>query len=351
MNNNKLKPLTISPKTLNFEILTPGDNKTLRVQIKNPNKQPVIWHADNNGTKWLYLNESEKAGKLVPGEPRTINVHVNTDSLIAGRHAAALTFTAEEDKKSVSAQLPVILAISLARSLPSEEQQSFVVSPFEVGLNFTLNLISDHTLPLTITNWDRRNKLHWNANADGTNWLKLDRYKGDLQPGERQTIYVTADTSLLKLGDYPSTLSFSTTVAGVSSTVQIQAELHAGVIAYSDSGPKPPKAIPTSLDFGTVDYKKCLNITNQDSHPVTLIMDNRGKPWLTLDDMNAITPIILQPNGKPNDTTQVTVKIIRTDLPVSPNYNMDLMPTVTFIDQALGNESASTPVPVTMAVP
>ena len=350
MQNDDLKPLTLSLKPLNFGNLTQGNNKTLQVQISNLNNQRVIWHADNGRTKWLYLNEDEKAGNLEPGEQRNINVNVKTDSLVAGRHAAALTFTSEGDNKSVSTQLPVILAVYPALGSLPQAQQSFALSPLEVGLSFTLNLISDHALPLTITNWDSQNKLHWKADADGTNWLTLDRYEGDLQPGERQTIYVTADTSLLKLGDYPATLNFITTVAGTSSPVQIQAELHVDATPDSDSGPKAPKANPTRLDFGPSGNPATLLITNQDSRPVTLKMDNRGKPWLKLDGNIAIANIILQPNGQqPNDTKQVIVTIDRTGLPTGL-YSMDLTPTVTFANPALGNEPASTPVPVTMTV-
>jgi hypothetical protein len=226
-----------------------------------------------------------------------------------------------------------------------------------VGLSFTLNLISDHALPLTITNWDSTYKLHRKADADETNWLTLDRYEGDLKPGERQTIYVTADTSRLTLGDYPATLNFITTMegtstkmAGTSSPVQIQAELHVDATPDSDSGPKAPKANPPSLDFGSVGNQAQLQITNQDSRPVTLKMDNNGKPWLKLDGNIAIANTILQPNGQLNDTKQVMVTIDRTGLPPQ-RYNMDLKPTVTFANPALGNETATTPVPVTMTVP
>ena len=278
------QPPTVNPNSLDFGNPPQGDSKTLQVMISNPGTQPMLWDADTSKTRWLALDTL--TGNLQPGQSLTVNVTVNTHFIVVGKHTATLTFTSEGDNKSASTQVPVILTVSPASGLEPQLQQNFAVSSLEARLSFTRNLNSSQTLPLVITNWDSQNALKWSADNAGTNWLSLDRIEGILQPGERQTIYVTADTNPLKLGNYAATLNFITTTMGTESTEQIQAELHVGERPDSDSGPKSPVTNPTRLDFDTVWHQAALKITSPgpqsspsfNTQAVNLKMDNRGMP-------------------------------------------------------------------------
>src|SRR5438132_1492063 len=94
----------------------------------------------------------------------------------------------------------------------------------------------------------------WRIDTCGTNWLSVDRKTGSLQTGEQQTIYVTAYTNSLTHGDYASTLSFTTEVAGIKSALQVQAELHVNAIPYGDNGPKAPTVAPNYFNFDATQH-------------------------------------------------------------------------------------------------
>src|ERR1700730_5455927 len=49
----------------------------------------------------------------------------------------------------------------------------------------------------------------WLADAGESKWLIMEPDHGILQPGERQSIRVTADTSTLAVGEHSVTLTFS----------------------------------------------------------------------------------------------------------------------------------------------
>ncbi len=124
--------------------------------------------------------------------------------------------------------------------------------PPVVGLNFgTLTPKSSETLPLAITN-PYNQKADWTADAGGTIWMTLDRYKGTLQPLEQQTIYVSVNASSLAAGDYASTITFTQQVLGKTSTsIQVPVTLHVGRTPYGDNGPHVPTVSPNYLDFST----------------------------------------------------------------------------------------------------
>ena len=207
--NNILPPL-VNPKTLHVGALPQGSSKTSQVVISNPYKQSVLWHSSTCGAEWLNLDPPR--GSLVTGQQETVNIKVDTSSLAIGNYTATLIFTSEEEPSSASIQLPVSLTVLSSDKYP-EAVQSLAISPFAVGLNFARYLNSSKTIPLAISNQDGQNQVKWTA-VTGASWLTIDRYEGTLEAHEQQTIFVTASTSSLPLGDYAATLTVTTDLVG-----------------------------------------------------------------------------------------------------------------------------------------
>ncbi len=270
--NEEVRPPDLSPKSLDFGTLPQGGSKTLQELIRNPNKQPLLWHADTGGTSWLTVDPS--AGTLQPGEQQTINVMVDATSLAVGGHIATLTFTSEGDERSVSEQVLVTLVISP------------VIAP-AVGLSFaTLKPESSSTLPLLISNMDSRT-IDWTVHTGGTSWLTVDPSTGTLQPGEHLPIHVTANSHSLRARRYLATLTFTSEVSGIKSAgVQVPVLLYIGAMPDHDDGPHFSKMSANALSFSTQHKGKTsqqLVISNQDDSQVDWTLDSGGVNWLKVD--------------------------------------------------------------------
>ncbi len=335
------EPPTVNPKALDFGNLPQGDSETLQVVISNPDKQRrLLWHADTCGTRWLNLDML--TGNLEPGKQQTVKVTVDTSSLAVGNHAATLIFTSEGDASSESTQVPVTLSVLPSGNM-QQEVQRLAVSPLAVGLNFARFLNSSKTLPLAISNQDSQAPVKWTADNSGTRWLNLDRWGGTLQPGEQQTIFVTANTGSLPLGDkYAATLTFTTNGVGSNlASVQIQAKLHVSPEPFGDDGPHAPVVSPVRFDFNTQQVSGKLVITNTNAVQVYWTMDTGGVNWVTLGQNNGT----LQAGGQ----ATVNVMIDTSLLPhQAGTYKTDLKVTFAFNP---GGNSTSTLVPLTMTVP
>jgi hypothetical protein len=343
--NEELEPPTLNPNTLDFGTLQQGASKTLPVTIRNPGQKPMLWHVSRLGTRWLSVDP--EAGAIEPNLQQTVNVTIDTNSLVAGSYVATLAFTSEGDNSSASSQLQVTLTIPPAANSLLKDQLGMVVSPFSVGLSFVLNQNSSKTLPLAIINrYD--GALNWVADNGGTNWINLDRIKGNLQPHEHQTIHVTANADTLDFLDYSATLTFTVEVAGTSSTGgQIQADLHISPIPYGDNGPHAPVVTPNRLDFGApvlLGNKASLTLVNPAINgTVDWTISTGGINWIQLDkDAGILAPGISQ---------TVNVTMINTGLKVANNYQTDLILTFSFADPAkAGFEPTSVLVPVTLKI-
>lgn len=328
--SEEVQPPDLSPKSLDFGTLPQGGSKTLQELIRNPNKQPVLWHADTGGTSWLTLDKS--TGTLQPGEQQTINVMVDTSSLAVGGHVATLTFTSEGDERSVSEQVLVTLVISP------------VIAP-AVGLTFaTLKPESSSTLPLLISNMDSRT-IDWSVNTGGTSWLTVDPSAGTLQPGEHLPIHVTANSHSLIARRYLATLTFTSEVSGIKSAgLQVPVLLYVGARPDSDDGPHFAGMSANALNFGSQQKGKTsqqLVISNQDNSQVNWTLDTSGVSWLTVDKSAGT----LQPGEKM--TANVTVD---SGSLAAGTYHTHLKLTMTFQTISVGQHPTIELIPVTVTV-
>ena len=349
MNNNdwKLKPPTVNPAPLNFGTLRPDSIIPIPVLISNPNDKPVIWRADKYGTTWLILDETTSTGTLQPGGQKEINVAVNTNSIPEGNYTATLTFTADTDDESASVQIPVYMTISPTPDSRLKSEQSFLGSPFKVSLSLVQFLHSSQSLPLAIENKDPQNPVTWTVDTGGANWLSVDRPTGTLQKGERQTLYITANTNSLQFGEYPATLSFTTD--STPAPIELHTLLHVDALPDGDNGPHAPIVKPDNLDFDNPPQgqKASFQVTSdpQQSGPVNLTVSNDGLPWLDVNVQDANTPL------QPGDHRKVTVTVDPTTVTNGETYKTDLLPTFTFNPAKAGSHSTPIPVHVEMTVP
>jgi hypothetical protein len=349
MNNNdwKLKPPTVNPAPLNFGTLTPDSIIPIPVLISNPNDKPVIWRADKYGITWLILDETTSTGTLQPGGQQEINVTVNTHSIPEGNYSATLTFSADTDDESANAQIPVYMTMSTTPDPHLKSANSFLGSPFKMSLSLVQFLNSSQSLPLAIENKDDQNPVTWTVDTGGAGWLSVDRSTGTLQKSERQTIYITANTSALTFGEYPATLSF--TVNGAP-TMQLDTLLHVDALPDGDNGPHAPILKPDNLDFDNpLAVQRASFRVTSDPHqrgPVNLSISNNGLPWLDVSVQNPNTP--LQPGDPPRT---VTVTVDPSTVPNGHTYKTDLLPTFTFNPAIAGSHSTPNLVHVEMTVP
>ncbi len=346
-------PLAETTTPLDFGTIQTGNSKSLQVVIRNPNKQPVLCQTDNLQTKWLSL-ENNDGGNLQPDKEQEINVTVDTSTLVAGSYTATLTFTANTDKSSASVHVPVLLTVSPVLNSNIALDQIFTTSPLKAGLSFVQYLSSSQTLPLSINNWDGHNPVQWTADTCGTNWFKLDRSEGVLQPFEQQTIWVTANTNSLNFGDYAATLTLN--LDGTQPPTQIQVELHVDSSGDGDNGPKAPIVNPGQFNFNqpqTDVTNATLQVTNPSDqfspYNVILTIDNTvpTPPWLTwvIDKPN----VALRPS--PQDPPRnVFLTINKTGLGPG-TYPFDLKPTLQFAPPIpAGSHPNSTLVHITLTI-
>ncbi len=143
--------------------------------------------------------------------------------------------------------------------------------------------------------------LNWQANGGDATWLKLQPASGNIQPAASpEFIYVTADTSQLKVGAYSAALSITSN--GGDSLAQVKLEV-------VPPGPKPVAKLnvtPNSLDFGTLDVgnqaTKTVTVSNSGTLALKWKADTGNANWVTLDT----TSQTIQPGALPN-TIKVTV--------------------------------------------
>lgn len=344
--DEELQPPTVHPNTLDFGTLQQGDSKTLPVMMSNPGQKPLLWRVSLSGTRWLYVDQ--EAGIIQPNQQQTVNVKVDTNSMVAGSYVATLAFTSEGEASSASVQVQVTLTIPPVPNSLLKEQLGIVVSPFAVGLSFALNQNSSKTLPLAIIN-RYSEALNWTADNGGTNWINLDRITGILQPHEHQTIHVTANADSRDFLDYSATLTFTIEVAGTKSTGgQIQTELHVSPIPYGDNGPKAPIVHPNRLDFGTLQLpgnNASLTFVNPAINgTVDWTISTGGINWIQLDTSAGILTA--------GESQTINVALMSLGLKAANSYQTDLILTFTFADPAkAGFEPTSVLVPVTLIIP
>jgi Viral BACON domain len=80
-----------------------------------------------------------------------------------------------------------------------------VVSPQRLDFG-TLKQGSTSSLQMVIVNTNLGMPINWSAGVGVATWLTLDVHNGTIQPGNNQTIKLTANTATLLPGNYPATL-------------------------------------------------------------------------------------------------------------------------------------------------
>src|SRR6266568_7232743 len=98
---------------------------------------------------------------------------------------------------------------------------------------------SQKTLEQIIANTTRRPMI-WLADAHESQWLTMDPDHGVLQPGEQQSIRVTADARSLEIGEHSATLTFSSEGDETSMSKEATGKINV----------KEPHSPGLGLDFG-----------------------------------------------------------------------------------------------------
>jgi Flagellar-associated PapD-like len=214
-----------------------------------------------------------------------VNIPVSTN-WSHGQH----TIRAREDISSRSAVINFIIDAPAAK---------LIVKPSDIDFG-KIEKGSKPVMSVVVNNGGG-NLLSWQASSGDAKWVRLQPASGNIQTlASPQFIYVTADTSQLKVGVYTATLHITSN--GGNSLVNVRLE----VVPPS---PKPVAKInvtPNSLDFGSMDTGTQLSRTVTISNSGTLALnwkaDTANASWIALDTKSQT----IQPGARPN-TIKVTV--------------------------------------------
>ena len=143
--------------------------------------------------------------------------------------------------------------------------------------------------------------LNWQAGVANAPWLSLQPTSGTIQGNAApQFIYVTGDTSQLKVGIYTATLQISSESGATQVSVKLE---------VTPVGPKPTAKLvvtPTTLDFGSLDtgtqLTRSVTVSNTGTAALKWTADNGTANWVKLNTLSQT----IQPGAKP-DIINVTV--------------------------------------------
>jgi Viral BACON domain len=209
----------------------------------------------------------------------------------------------------------------------SQRSLDFDTIPKGGGYNGEMKPIA---LPEVISN-EGEQPLLWSADTGETSWINLDKTAGTLQPGERQTINVTVDTSSLAVGTYIATLTLTSEGEETSVSTQVPVSLVISPLL-------PPSVL---LFFGNLAPNSSGTLQqvvwNQASKTVKWTADTGGTSWLTLDQQTGI----LQPGEQQLINVTVNTRALT---------DGDYYATLTFTSEVMGARSVGTPVQVMLYV-
>ena len=192
--------LTVTPLNLNSIELQQGTRAFLSVMVGNAGGRALTWTADTIGTPWL--KAQSVTGRILPGSlPQAVYVAADASHLKVGNHSAILRITSNAGEARVGVTLKVIP--------PNPKKQAKLdVNPS--SLDFSSQSVGKQvTHGLSIGNLGTQT-LNWQANTANASWLTLANNSGKILPGRTpQTIYVTADTTNLKAGNYSATINLT----------------------------------------------------------------------------------------------------------------------------------------------
>ncbi|HEX9130729.1 MAG TPA: choice-of-anchor D domain-containing protein [Ktedonobacteraceae bacterium] len=265
--------LDVNPTGLDFGTQAVGAQVTMNVTLANTGNQALSWGADTGNASWLKLSSS--SGKILPGGlPQIMNVTADTTQLAAGNHSAILNITSDGGNKQVAVTVVVTSIISPA-----------VLAVNPPGLDFgTMNPNTTQTLQEIVRNTGGQ-PLTWNSDTSKLpGWLAVDTSSGTVQPGNQQTINVTADTTNLSPGPYSSNLNFTSNGGNKSVTVTLIVNSPTISPALIAVGPNP-------LDFGSLDPNTTKTmqevVKNTGGQALTWNLDTASLPgWLSVDTGN-----------------------------------------------------------------
>ncbi len=219
-----------------------------------------------------------------------------------------------------------------------------------VGPSFNLSPGSSKTLPIAIINPEDTEvtytiEVTYIPDNGGKNWLILDRYSGTLIPHEIQTLFVTANTKSMKLGNFEAVLNFFTTV-GHEKLDDLSIELHVSRFTYGDNGPHSAvvSMIQNALApaSGTKNTFSLQVINPQENNWVTWTMSTGGVDWVSVNPSEGK----LEGGGQ----TEVVVTTDKNNLQAG-TYRTDLILTITFDPNPENHEPSSVLYPVKLAIP
>lgn len=302
--------LVITPAVLSFTALDGGGSPPSQMlTINNPGTQALNWslagnnpvlltsqsillHSLNMGNSWLTTSPS--SGTVAPHSSSTVQVMVNSSSLLAGVYSVMLVFDGNQGTIDTPQDVNVALTVQPHCGLQLNTGSISFTAVAGQGnpANQSLSIGATQSCAGTIA---------WKATS-AASWLSVSPASGQVRGAQKSATAVSVNAAALKPGMYTGSISF--VVAQSTETVIVQLAVQ--------NAPPPSQPImgaaPLNLNFSTTQ-----GMPNPPGEIVT-ITNNGGGTLYWHTTVNTLTNLWLgaSPSGgsiPAKSTGQVTVSV------------------------------------------
>jgi Mg-chelatase subunit ChlD len=244
--------LSIDPTYLDFG----STSLTKTLAVRNIGDGKADWTVKSDDT---WASVSPAAGSEASGAAATnLTVTVNRGSLDEGIHNTNLHFTFKD------AEIVIPVTLSIPQKTP---QLTVGATTVNFGPSATTRTLSLGNTGLADLNWQVESK---------DTHLAVSTTNGLLPPGTTIPLTLTIDRTGLDVGNYSTTLDFTSTNGGSAHVT----------VNYSVAAPKLV-VTPTTLNFGSYLTTKLLTVGNSGSGSLAWTIDTSAFPtWLKLSSDN-----------------------------------------------------------------
>jgi Viral BACON domain len=305
--------LQVTPPLLSFVAIDGSSNPTSQsLSVSNPGSQPLHWSLStpsptvngsgsfvvSSGIAVNWLSTDQKKGTIAPHATTTIQVGVQSTSLLPGTYTSTLLFTA--DKNAINNPQSVNVSLTVQPSC------SLMVNSNALSFTGVYGQANPNTQSLTLaTSASCLGTSSWTA-ATSASWLTVTPASSQLQGMATSTATVAVNTTNLVANTYSGTITLTMSPTQNTQSILVQLTVQA---------PPPPGAPIMSISPLNTNFKVMQGQTS--IAPQSMTITNTGQSSLSWS-VGSVTGLIgpawlaLSPRIgviAPGGTQQVMVKV------------------------------------------
>ena len=258
--------------TLSANELVFSNEEQQQIAITNLGSDPIDWRIETSTASWL--NGVPSSGRVDPHGSDTVRVRINRVAVSQGTHSATLTIGAGGQSR--------VLSVSVHEANPARAAltpQALTFSSTEA--TGTVEVVNSGGSDL---NWD----------LSGPGWVSINPSSGNLNPGGRQRVALTALPVGLTGGLYNGALELSSNGGSATTSLSLTVVAPSGL-----------RLDPGTLDFGTSRAQMSIRLVN-DGETAADWVAQPSTQWVFLSKTTGRLP--------PKLTQLLTVEITRSNL-------------------------------------